>query len=288
MTAVLSFIEMLGRDTRLLTARERDAYVNLIIAYEDQAAPLPDDDVRLALGARVSLRLWQRLRPLIETFFIVEGGLWRHERLDTQIAARNAAQATADAATQKRAALSAKRSRAAKVRWEKAHAAKLCKPGDLHMQTTADAHANADARLEISGSTVFSSAFESRREDSGSQEENTAHAKPDAKPAFASKGRKRRDTRPPQPMLRTFSAIPWWMGREQWVDLRFEIGTYEFDRTFGQCKPRDEVTLLAPDVSARDHILRTYGRTLARFTPAIVIVVDGEGAVPQSKQGAAA
>ena len=208
MTAILSFIDMLGRDTLLLTPRERDAYVNLIITYERQSAPLPDDDTRLALGARVSPRLWRRMRPLIATFFTVADGLWRHERLDTQMEARDAVQATADVASRKRADLSAKRARAAKVRWEKAHAAKLCKPDDLHMQNQPDASANASAPTVLTGPDALALAMAKGQSQSiGSQEENNARASADAKPDFASKPRKRRGEIQPQPMLRTFSAI---------------------------------------------------------------------------------
>lgn len=74
------------RDTMHLRAEGHGAYLLLIAAYWTGGEPLPDDDDQLAAIARVSPETWQKLRPTIGRFFDIEGGLWRHGRIDRELA----------------------------------------------------------------------------------------------------------------------------------------------------------------------------------------------------------
>lgn len=223
MSAILAAAKAFDDETLLLTARERDAYHCLLLAYARQRAPLPGDDARLAIAARVSRRSWVKMRDVIALFFAIEDGLWRHARTDAAIAARQGALAAEQAEREKRAALSATRRAASFVRWERERAAKAlqatdqvvvdngcpsdapdakrCKPDDLHMQTPADAHANAHASLRDSSEREIekTNPFKGLVSQSLDSQED---AKKDANPDFASK-RKRR-------------------GRKDWVTRRAE------------------------------------------------------------------
>jgi uncharacterized protein YdaU (DUF1376 family) len=73
------------RDTLHLSPQERDALSLLMMGYWSLQAPLPDIDSRLGTMARVGPETWDQLRPSLEPFFVIEGGLWRHEHLDAEI-----------------------------------------------------------------------------------------------------------------------------------------------------------------------------------------------------------
>ncbi len=72
-------------DTQHLSRDEHGAYLLLIMAYWRGAAPLPDDDKRLASIVKASLREWKALRPVLAEFFMVGDGLWRHKRIDHEL-----------------------------------------------------------------------------------------------------------------------------------------------------------------------------------------------------------
>jgi len=74
-------------DTMHLTRDQHGAYVLLIFAYWRRGGPLPDDDNQLAAIVRATANEWRKLlRPVIIAFFQVAGGLWRHKRIDAEIA----------------------------------------------------------------------------------------------------------------------------------------------------------------------------------------------------------
>jgi uncharacterized protein YdaU (DUF1376 family) len=60
------------------------AYLRLCIWYWTNG-PLPDDDDQLASIIRDNRR-WRSIRPKIEKFFIVGGGVWTHPFLDGELA----------------------------------------------------------------------------------------------------------------------------------------------------------------------------------------------------------
>lgn len=73
-------------DTSHLTALEDGVYMRLIMIYWQRQAPLPDDDVKLHRIARVTPDEWAAMRETIAEFFTAEEGLWRHKRIDAELA----------------------------------------------------------------------------------------------------------------------------------------------------------------------------------------------------------
>ncbi len=73
-------------DTRRLSTVQHGAYLLLIGEYWQTAEPLPDDDATLARLTLLSLEEWQTHRSVISRFFIVDGGVWRHKRIDAELA----------------------------------------------------------------------------------------------------------------------------------------------------------------------------------------------------------
>lgn len=74
------------RDTRRLSLAEHGAYLLLIMAYWDTGKPLPDDDRVLARIVGTTATEWAMLRPAMYPFFVVEDGVWRHKRIDQELA----------------------------------------------------------------------------------------------------------------------------------------------------------------------------------------------------------
>ena len=71
-------------DTRHLTTEAHGAYLLLLLySWRNNGAPPPDDDRLLARITGLQLRRWQQvLRPLLEPFYRIEGGLWHQKRLE--------------------------------------------------------------------------------------------------------------------------------------------------------------------------------------------------------------
>ena len=69
-------------DTHHLTLEESGAYLKLLmIAWRTPGCCLPDDDKRLATMLGVTIKRWrERLRPVIEPFWIVEDGKWTQKK----------------------------------------------------------------------------------------------------------------------------------------------------------------------------------------------------------------
>lgn len=73
------------KDTNHLSTLEHGAYMLLIGHYWSTGAPPQDSDAILARIARLPLAGWRRIRPVIEAFFAIEEGLWRHGRVDAEL-----------------------------------------------------------------------------------------------------------------------------------------------------------------------------------------------------------
>jgi uncharacterized protein YdaU (DUF1376 family) len=71
-------------DTMHLTRDQHGAYFLLICAYWRNGGPLVDDD-GLAAIIKATAKEWQKLRPVMARFFVVEGGMWRHKRIDAEL-----------------------------------------------------------------------------------------------------------------------------------------------------------------------------------------------------------
>ena len=73
-------------DTQHLVRDEHGGYLLLIMAYWRTASPLPDDDKRLAAITKATPKEWKALRITLSEFFQVADGVWRHKRIDQELA----------------------------------------------------------------------------------------------------------------------------------------------------------------------------------------------------------
>ncbi|TWA71891.1 uncharacterized protein YdaU (DUF1376 family) [Azospirillum baldaniorum] len=80
------FTDALLGDTTHLSTEEFGAYcLILFVTWRNNAAPLPDDPVRMARICRVSMKRWMgRLRPILVGFFDLSEGTWRQHRLEKE------------------------------------------------------------------------------------------------------------------------------------------------------------------------------------------------------------
>lgn len=74
-------------DTVHLTAEEHGAYLLLIMNYWQRGKPLPLDDKRLALIARVPNERWTDVRNTLSEFFHETENGWEHHRINEDLAA---------------------------------------------------------------------------------------------------------------------------------------------------------------------------------------------------------
>lgn len=77
-------------DTMHLTRDQHGAYFLLMMAYYRRARALPDDNHYLAGIVKASGGEWRYLRPVMAEFFQIEDGLWRHKRIDAELAGQKA------------------------------------------------------------------------------------------------------------------------------------------------------------------------------------------------------
>lgn len=74
------------KDTARLSTEAHGAYLLLMLDYWTKGAA-PDDDAVLATIVRVPVKHWKaRLRPLLAPLFMIENGLWRHKRIEEELA----------------------------------------------------------------------------------------------------------------------------------------------------------------------------------------------------------
>lgn len=73
-------------DTTHLSTEQFGAYLLILIAtWRNNGVALPDDDQRMALICRVTVKRWRaRLRPILIEFFDVSTGHWRQKRLELE------------------------------------------------------------------------------------------------------------------------------------------------------------------------------------------------------------
>ena len=74
-------------DTTHLSTAEHGAYLLLIMTYWRTEAPIEDDDERLARIVGATPKEWAKLRKPVAAFFDVADGVWRHKRIDAELAA---------------------------------------------------------------------------------------------------------------------------------------------------------------------------------------------------------
>lgn len=73
-------------DTMHLSATDHGIYLLLIFAYWRNGGPLRDDPLELAAIAKRSQTEWQTDSVRIGRFFQIGDGVWRHKRIDAEIA----------------------------------------------------------------------------------------------------------------------------------------------------------------------------------------------------------
>ncbi len=73
-------------DTQSLTTEQHGAYLLLLMAYWQAQGPLADDDEELAAICRMPLEAFQKASKRLSRFFTVADGVWRHKRVDAEIA----------------------------------------------------------------------------------------------------------------------------------------------------------------------------------------------------------
>lgn len=61
---------------------EKGAYLMLLLChYQNGENGLPDDDVRLARMAGLSLKVWSRIRPILAEKFTIKNSTWEHSNV---------------------------------------------------------------------------------------------------------------------------------------------------------------------------------------------------------------
>lgn len=69
-------------DTAHLTLEQKGAYMELIMNYWQTEKPLNNLDDRLASVLKISKRRFQTMKKLLSEFFIIEGDIWTHQRIE--------------------------------------------------------------------------------------------------------------------------------------------------------------------------------------------------------------
>lgn len=98
-------------DTSRLTTEQHGAYLLLMMDYWRNGPP-PDEKNILQNITRLSDFLWKKHGPVLQKFFVVENGIWRHEKLDEERVKALSGMASA----------SEKARKAAEARWGKSDA----------------------------------------------------------------------------------------------------------------------------------------------------------------------
>ena len=69
-------------DTQTLSTEEHGAYLLLLLCFWLANGKLPDDDEAFAAVTKTSVERWTtKLRPKLTKYFVIEGGVWTHNRV---------------------------------------------------------------------------------------------------------------------------------------------------------------------------------------------------------------
>ena len=72
-------------DTAHLTAQQHGAYMLLLMNYWQRGKALDNSNERLSHVARLSPEEWAQAKPTLEEFFVIEGNLWTHARVEDDL-----------------------------------------------------------------------------------------------------------------------------------------------------------------------------------------------------------
>jgi uncharacterized protein YdaU (DUF1376 family) len=177
------------RDTSRLTTEAHGAYLLLIFDYWASGKPLPDDDQQLAAITRLAVSKWKALRSVIAPFFIVGDGLWKHKRVDHELAT----------ATEKMTKKSAAGRTGATARWAKedgnSTANWMANASEPQWQTHSNGNGKRYAPSQGSEAPTSSTFLKQPSESVAAQENNLIEENPEvqrsALPAAAPKPREK-------------------------------------------------------------------------------------------------
>lgn len=73
-------------DTSHLTTEEHGAYLLLMLAYYRSEKPLPATDRALSAITKLPMDRWLECKPAMSGFFVEVDGIWRHDRIEAELA----------------------------------------------------------------------------------------------------------------------------------------------------------------------------------------------------------
>lgn len=110
-------------DTQRLTTEQHGAYLLLMLDYW-RNGPAPDDDTVLQQITKLEKAAWKKHKAALSRMFQITDGLWRHKRIDRELA-------NAEANAERR---SSKAKAAAQARWGDAASNAPSMPQALHVE----------------------------------------------------------------------------------------------------------------------------------------------------------
>ena len=190
------------RDTGMLNDHQCMTYLRLIWLYYDTESGLADEPEKLAFQVSSTP---ETVRLLLEHFFSLESGLWRHSRCDEEIAAYRARKKSA--------------SDAAKKRWNDADRMRS------HSQRNADASKNdADARKIDANQEPITSNQEVRKENRGKTAARFSPPTPDQVRDYC---RQRGNAVDAERFVDFYAAKGWMVGKNRMKDWKAAVRTWE-------------------------------------------------------------
>lgn len=123
--------------TSRLTTEQHGAYMLLIMDYWMNGPP-PDDDHALASITKMSLDAWSIARARLEHFFMISGGIWKHKRIEQELAA----------AYEKKRIAKEKAERAAAARWKNRAEKDKSTKDDASSNASSNASSTTQGKLE--------------------------------------------------------------------------------------------------------------------------------------------
>ena len=153
-------------DTSHLSTIEHGAYMLLIMNYWQRGGPLPAGDVGLSRIAKLTPKEWASVKPMIAPFFVADGDVWRHNRIETEL--------------QKVRDKSEARAKAGKASAE-AKAKQKASTSSTHVEqlanyTDTDTNTGREINLSPNGADGFAEFWEAYPKRSGNTDETGARA----------------------------------------------------------------------------------------------------------------
>jgi uncharacterized protein YdaU (DUF1376 family) len=129
-------------DTAHLSAAQHGAYLLLIFNYWQRGQALCNTNERLANVARMSSEEWSANRVALAEFFEIDGDIWRHRRIETDLAAvatKSTRAREAGLASAAKRAIPAPHALAGRTKGTSASVQRLLNPTDTETETETEA-----------------------------------------------------------------------------------------------------------------------------------------------------